>query len=241
MKRNIVKIDKEKCNGCGLCVSACAEGAIKLIDGKAELITDSYCDGLGACLGECPQGAITIEERDAAEFDETAVKKHLAEQQPQSAPKPQHHGCPGMAAFSINEKAAGSSAKSPGHCSPSPSQLRQWPVQLHLVPIQAPYWNGADLLLTADCVSVAYAYFQEKLLKGRKIIIACPKLDDTGNYLEKLTEILRENDIKSLTAARMEVPCCGGIVRLAQLALEASGKDIELKEIIIGVDGTIKN
>jgi len=241
MKRNIVKIDKEKCNGCGLCVSACAEGAIKLIDGKAELITDSYCDGLGACLGECPQGAITIEERDAAEFDETAAKKHLAEQQPQSAPKPQHHGCPGMAAFSINEKAAGSSAKSSGHCSPSPSQLRQWPVQLHLVPIQAPYWNGADLLLTADCVSVAYADFQENLLKDRKIIIACPKLDDTGNYLEKLTEILRENDIKSLTAARMEVPCCGGIVRLAQLALEASGKNIEFKEIIIGVDGTIKN
>jgi Pyruvate/2-oxoacid:ferredoxin oxidoreductase delta subunit len=243
MKRNIVKIDKEKCNGCGLCVSACAEGAIKLINGKAELITDSYCDGLGACLGECPQNAITLEERDAAEFDEAGVKKHLAETRQQSLPKRQHHGCPGMAAFSINEKAAGSSAKSSGHCSPSPSpsQLRQWPVQLHLVPVQAPYWNGADLLLAADCVSVAYADFQEKLLNGRKIIIACPKLDDTGNYLEKLAAILRENDIQSLTVARMEVPCCGGIVRLAQLALEASGKDIEFKEIIIGIDGTIKH
>ena len=240
MKRNIVKINKEKCNGCGLCVSACAEGAIKLINGKAELITDSYCDGLGACLGECPQGAITIEERDAAVFDEAAVKKHLAEQQQQSSSKQQPHGCPGMAAFSINEKAAGSSAKSSGHHSPSPSQLRQWPVQLHLVPVQSPYWNGADLLLAADCVSVAYADFQEKLLKGRKIIIACPKLDDTGNYLEKLTAILRENDIRSLTVARMEVPCCGGLVRLAELALEASGKDIELKEIVIGVDGSEK-
>jgi NAD-dependent dihydropyrimidine dehydrogenase PreA subunit len=239
MKRNIVKIDPDKCNGCGLCVSACAEGAIKLINGKAELITDSYCDGLGACLGECPQGAIAIEERDAAGFDEAAVKRHLTERQ--SPPKQQHHGCPGMAAFSINEKAAGSSAKSSGHPSPTPSELRQWPVQLHLVPVQAPYWNGADLLLAADCVSVAYADFQEKLLKGRKVIIACPKLDDTGNYLEKLTDILRENDIRSLTAARMEVPCCGGIVRLAELALEASGKDIEFKEIIIGVDGTIKN
>lgn len=240
MKRNIVKIDQEKCNGCGLCVSACAEGAIKLINGKAELITDSYCDGLGACLGECPQGAITIEERDAAEFDEAAVKKHLTEQQPQSRPKHQHQGCPGMAAFSINEKAVGSSAKSSGHPYPTPSELRQWPVQLQLVPVQAPYWNGADLLLAADCVSIAYADFQEKLLKGRKIIIACPKLDDTGNYLEKLTEILKENDIRSLTAARMEVPCCGGIVRLAELALKSSGKDIELKQIIIGVDGSIK-
>lgn len=144
-----------------------------------------------------------------------------------------------MRSFAINEKAASSSVKSSGL--PSPSELRQWPVQMHLTPIQAPYWTGADLLLAADCVPVAYADFQNKLLKGRKIIIACPKLDDTGNYLEKLTAILRENDIHSLTAARMEVPCCGGIVRLAQLALEASGKDIEFKEIIIGVDGTIKN
>ena len=240
MKRNIVKIDKEKCNGCGLCASACAEWAIRLINGKAELITDSYCDGLGACLGECPQNAITIEERDAAEFDETAVKKHLTEQQPQSSPEPRHHGCPGMTALSINEKAAGSSAKGSGHFYPSPSQLRQWPVQLCLAPVQASYWNGADLLLAADCVSVAYADFQEKLLKGRKIIIACPKLDDTGNNLDKLTEILKENDIKSLTAAKMEVPCCGGIVRLAELALRASGKNIEFKEITIGVDGTVK-
>ncbi|MEI8246735.1 MAG: 4Fe-4S binding protein [Lentisphaerota bacterium] len=239
MKRNIVKIDKEKCNGCGLCASACAEGAIRLIKGKAELITDSYCDGLGACLGECPQGAIMIEERDAAEFDAAAVKIHLKEEQPQSPPESRHHSCAGTA-FTINEKAAGSSAKSSGHFYPSPSQLRQWPVQLHLVPIQAPYWNGADLLLTADCVSVAYADFQEKMLKGRKIIIACPKLDDTGNYLDKLTEILKENDIKSLTAVRMEVPCCGGIVRLAELALHASGKDIEFNEITIGVNGTVK-
>ena len=239
MKRNIVKIDKEKCNGCGLCASACAEGAIRLIKGKAELITDSYCDGLGACLGECPQGAIMIEERDAAEFDAAAVKIHLKEEQPQSPPESRHHSCAGTA-FTINEKAAGSSAKSSGHFYPSPSQLRQWPVQLHLVPIQAPYWNGADLLLTADCVSVAYADFQEKMLKGRKIIIACPKLDDTGNYLDKLTEVLKENDIKSLTAVRMEVPCCGGIVRLAELALHASGKDIEFNEITIGVNGTVK-
>ena len=237
MKRNIVKIDKEKCNGCGLCVNACAEGAIQMINGKAELVTDSYCDGLGACLGECPQNAITIEERDAAEFDEAAVKKHLVKKI--ISDSKHHHGCPGAKAFAINERAANSSAKSVGQT--SPSMLSQWPVQMHLVPIQAPYWNGADLLLAADCVSVAYADFQKNLLQGRKIIIACPKLDDTGDYLEKLTAILRENDIRSLTAARMEVPCCGGIVRLAELALAASGKEIEFKEIVIGVDGTIKS
>ena len=239
MKRNIVKIDKEKCNGCGLCASACAEGAIRLIKGKAELITDSYCDGLGACLGECPQGAIMIEERDAAEFDAAAVKIHLKEEQPQSPPESRHHSCAGTA-FTINEKAAGSSAKSSGHFYPSPSQLRQWPVQLHLVPIQAPYWNGADLLLTADCVSVAYADFQEKMLKGRKIIIACPKLDtNKESYLQKLTSMISDTKINSLTVVIMEVPCCGGLLQMALSARENAKRNIPIKKAIVSVQGEV--
>jgi Fe-S-cluster-containing hydrogenase component 2 len=233
-KRNIVKIDEDKCNGCGLCVSACAEGAIQMVDGKAKLVTDSYCDGLGACLGECPQGAITIEEREADEFDEAAVKEHLEKEKNPAPAKPTaHSGCPGLAARSFNTERKPGLPSSTGN----ESELRQWPVQLHLVPTLAPYWEGADILLTADCVAIAYADFQADLLRGRKVITACPKLDDTSPYIDKLTEILSQNNIKSLTVAHMEVPCCSGIVRLAVEALNGSGKKIPVKLVKIGIAG----
>jgi Pyruvate/2-oxoacid:ferredoxin oxidoreductase delta subunit len=279
MKRNIIHIDQEKCNGCGLCVSACAEGAIQLIDGKARLVTDSYCDGLGACLGHCPMDAITIIERDADAFDEKAVEAHLESQgrkphshaaphpAPSLQPAPHHHGgCPGSATRILQP--GGHSAPS-GGCpgsmlqmlkqkrfqqqpagerpaavsaagAPPPSELRQWPVQLHLVPVSSPAWENADLLLCADCVPVAYAGFQQHLLRGRQIIIACPKLDNTANYLDKLTAILRDNDVRSLAVARMEVPCCSGLARLAENAVAASGKDIPLEQIVVNIDGGLQ-
>ena len=239
MKRNIINIDESKCNGCGLCVSACAEGAIQLVNGKAKLVSEIYCDGLGACLGECPQGAITIEERDASAFDVNAVHKHLET----LAQKPKkeihsHSGCPGMAAMSFNNKDKNSNT---GHrqdaCATLSSELTQWPVQMHLVPPVAPYWDNADLLICADCVPFAYPNFHSELLKGKKLLIACPKLDDTDPYLEKLTTIFKENNIKSITVARMEVPCCGGIVMITQRALQASGKIIPFSTVIISIRG----
>ncbi len=236
MKRNIVNIDEHKCDGCGLCVSACAEGAIQLVNGKAKLVSEIYCDGLGACLGECPQGAITIEERDASAFDEKAVHKHLEK----LAAKPkkekhQHSGCPGMVAMSLSNKDKNSSSPAKR----LDSELSQWPVQMHLVPPVAPYWDNADLLICADCVPFAFPNFHSELLKGKKLLIACPKLDDTEPYLEKLTTIFKENDIKSITVARMEVPCCGGIVMIAQRALQDSGKKIPFSTVIVGIRGEI--
>lgn len=251
MKRNIIQIDQEKCNGCGLCVNACAEGAIQLIDGKAKLITDSYCDGLGACLGHCPMDAITIIEREAEAFDEKAVEAHL------HSHKQQHQGCPGTAVRTLKPASPstpecgcpGSMLRTLNFNRPSgttrsssnaPSELRQWPVQLHLVPVASPNWQGADLLLCADCVPVAYGDFQQNLLRGRQIIIACPKLDNSANYLDKLTAILRDNDIHSLAVARMEVPCCSGLAHLAEDALAASGKDIPFEQIIVNIDGSLQ-
>lgn len=227
-KRKIIVVDKDKCNGCGHCVSACAEGALQIVDGKASLISEIYCDGLGACIGKCPQDAIKIEEREAKAFDEEAVK----------AKSIKSAGCPGMRSFSISrEKNKGSVP----HHGKYISELSQWPVQLHLVPVNAPYWNGAELLLSADCVPFAYAGFHAELLKGKKVINACPKLDDTEPYLEKLTAILRENNIKSITVAYMEVPCCSGIVQLAKSALENCGRKISFSTIKIGINGEIQD
>lgn len=223
MKRNIITIDKEKCDGCGKCVSACAEGAIQLINGKAELVSEVYCDGLGACLGECPRDAIKIEEREAPAFDEAAVKKHLTEEK--------GHSCPGSMSFSLKKN------ESPAAEGDYPSALSQWPVQLRLAPIQAPYWAKANLLITADCVPFAYGDFHRKFLKDRKVVAACPKLDDCSTYVEKLSQILSFNDIKSVMVMRMEVPCCSGIVRMTKTALAQSGKDIPLKIIKITISG----
>lgn len=231
-KRNIILIDKEKCNGCGLCVKACAEGALKIVNGKAELVSEIYCDGLGACLGECPQDAIKIVQKEAEAFDEKAVQTHLGTKQEHH----EHggHQCPGMKSFEIP---ANDSA--PCQCSANKSQLAQWPVQLHLVPVQAPFWKDADILIAADCVPCAYPDFHQSLLRDRKLIIACPKLDDTSEYKEKLTEIFANNDIKSITVAHMEVPCCTGLLNIAREAYMESGKNIPFTTIKIAIKGNI--
>jgi NAD-dependent dihydropyrimidine dehydrogenase PreA subunit len=248
MLRKIVRIDPEKCNGCGDCVPSCAEGAITIINGKAVLAAENLCDGLGACLGECPMDAITVEEREADEFDESAVEKHLASQgrpapvahHTTAAPAPaahHHGGCPGSRALSFaapQDTAAASPAGS------RQSQLGQWPVQLHLVSTTAPYFQGADLLITADCVPVAYAGYHEDFLKGKAVVMGCPKLDDNNFYQQKLTELFSKSDVKSITVLKMEVPCCGGIAVAARQALAASGKQIPYKEVTIGIKGDIK-
>lgn len=250
MLRKIVKIDQEKCDGCGLCVPSCAEGAIKIVNGKAVLAADNLCDGLGACLGECPRDAITVEEREADEFDEAAVEKHLAAQgrpapvHQHAAPAPsapvQHHhggGCPGSRAMSFTRPQENTTAEPTAS---RQSQLGQWPVQLSLVPTTAPYFQGADLLIAADCVPFAYAGFHEEFLKGRAVVIGCPKLDDNQFYMQKLTELFSKSDIRSITVLKMEVPCCGGIAVAAQQALAACGKQIPFKVVTIGIQGNIK-
>jgi len=216
--RKIVKIDPEKCNGCGQCVHACHEGAIQLVNGKAKIVKESYCDGLGACLGECPQGAITLEEREAEVYDAAAAE----------AP---HSGCPGARMMTFRKKPSAANAAA------TPSELRQWPVQLQLVPVRAPYWAEADLLIAADCVAVAYGDFQRRLLRDRRVIIACPKLDNTETYVDKLTNIFMINNIRSVTVAFMEVPCCSALVRMVRTALAQSGKTLPLQLIRIGVAG----
>jgi len=243
--RKIVKIDEEKCNGCGLCIPNCAEGALQIVDGKAKLLSEKFCDGLGACLGHCPQDAITIIERQAEDFDEGAVELHLHEKkETKSVPKPEPQpkpvqfsgGCPSSRPMQF---------KVPKHIgtestSPSVSMLCQWPVQLKLVPVNAPYFQDADLLVVADCVPFAYANFHQDFLKGRAVVVGCPKLDDIQYYKEKLTEIFKTNPIKSVTVPYMEVPCCFGLVKATEDAIKASGKNIPLRKIEIGIRGEIK-
>ncbi len=248
MIRKIVTIDPNKCNGCGLCVPACAEGAIRIEYGKAVLAADNLCDGLGACLGECPQDAIQIVEREADDFDEAAVEEHLLKSgRTHAAPAhhvlpaephrvAQHGGCPGSRAMTFERPAADPSPTG----SKQPSRLGQWPVQLHLVPTSAPYFQDADLLIAADCVAFAYADFHRDFLAGKALVIGCPKLDDNRFYTEKLTELFRVATIRSVTVLRMEVPCCGGIVMAARQALAASGKNIPFKEVTISLSGDVK-
>ena len=245
--RKIVRIDEEKCDGCGLCIPACHEGAIQLVDGKARLVSDRYCDGLGACLGECPQDAITIEEREADEFDEEAVEQrlHTQEATPQphaahaahAAHPPLHGGCPGAAAMQFARPAQ---TEDSDNGSARQSQLAQWPVQLSLVPPNAPYFEGAELLVTADCVPFAYADYHRDFLKGKAVVVGCPKLDDIEFYRDKLTAILQASNVKSVTVLHMEVPCCFGIVAAAQQAVAASGKDIPFETVTIGIQGDRK-
>lgn len=242
--RNIVKIDESKCDGCGLCVTACAEGAIQLIDGKARLVSETYCDGLGACLGHCPQDAITIEQRDAAEFDEAATHEYLKQldaQKAQPAPPKKDAGfvCPGMRMMQF-DKAAAPKPTARTDAVDRPSQLAQWPVQLHLVSPMAPYFAGAELVLTADCVPFAMADFHDKLLSGRAIAIACPKLDETSPYVEKLAQLIKHNNLKRLTVVHMEVPCCTGLVRLARQAMALAGVDVPFEDVTISLQGQIK-
>lgn len=231
MIRKIIKIDEEKCNGCGLCAKACHEGAIEMIDGKAKLTREDYCDGLGDCLPACPTGAIKFEEREAPAYNEEAVKKAKMNKQGERLPC----GCPGMNSKVIKREAV---IADETVSQPITSQLQQWPVQIKLVPVNAPYFNQANLLIAADCTAYAYANFHNEFIRNKITLIGCPKLDE-GDYTEKLTEIISGNDIKSVTIVRMEVPCCGGIENAAKRALQTSGKFIPWQVVTISTDGRI--
>jgi ferredoxin len=250
MKRKIITIQEDLCDGCGNCVSACSEGALQIIDGKARLVKEDFCDGFGDCMGECPTGALKIEEKESKPFDieatkeyllqakgreavwrmEEAQKKHEAKEQ-----KPLPCGCPGSLAQTIQiTKPEGVSP----HGTLQP-HLSNWPVQIHLLPLKAQFYRGANLLVAADCCSYAYAGFHQDFIRGHTLAIGCPKLDNTGTYGEKLATILRENDIRSVSVAFMEVPCCTGLVKLVEAAVKDSGKEIPLKKTKIGIQGRI--
>ena len=232
MKRRIIHIDESRCDGCGLCAAACHEGAIEMVDGKARLTREDYCDGLGDCLPACPAGAITFEEREAPAYDHAAVLAAKAAKAAQAAPLP--CGCPGSQSRAI-QRPAESAAPAAGEI---PSQLRQWPVQIKLAPVNAPWFDGCDLLIAADCTAYAYGAFHRDFIRGKVTLIGCPKLDE-GDYTEKLTAILAGNDVRSVTVARMTVPCCGGIQRAVEAAVSASGKQIPLHVAVISPDGAV--
>ena len=235
MIRKIIRIDKEKCNGCGVCADACHEGAIDIINGKAELVREHFCDGLGDCLPECPTGAISFEEREAPEYDEEAVKeaqkKIFAKNQAMTA----HAGCPGSKSMQIQRKEA-SETETTSSTQNQVSKLQNWPVQIKLAPVNAPYFNGAKLLIAADCTAYAYAGFHQDFIRNKVTLIGCPKLDQV-DYSEKLTEIIQNNNIQSVTIVRMEVPCCGGLEMAAKKALQDSGKFLPWQVITISIDG----
>lgn len=257
MIRKIIHIDEELCNGCGLCANACQEGAIGIVDGKAKLLRDDYCDGLGNCLPVCPTNAISFIEREAAAFDEAAVEANMKANSEKAnvtantnintnsiegtqGVKKVFTGCPGSMARKI-PRTSQNPKEDRNHVQvniSSESELRQWPVQIKLVPVNAPYFDGAHLLIAADCTAYAYANFHQEFIRGKITLIGCPKLDE-GDYSEKLTEIIRQNNIKSVTIVRMEVPCCGGLARAAETALRNSGKFIPWQVKIISTDGQI--
>ncbi len=243
-KRKIIEIDRDQCNGCALCTTACAEGALELdAEGKAVLVKEIFCDGLGACLSVCPTGALKIIERDAKGYNAAETHTHVLETRgPEAAA--QVHGakrhsapssCPGSAAREIPE----AERAAPGGTVSGRSELGQWPIQLHLVSPFAPYFEGSDLLVAADCTAFALGSFHSDLLKGNRLVIACPKLDETEGYAEKLAEIFRQNHLKSLTVAVMTVPCCSGLLRLVETALEISGVSLDLKKVVVGIDGRV--
>lgn len=255
--RNIIKIDEDKCNGCGQCIVDCAEGALAIVDGKAKLIKESYCDGLGACLGNCPTGALTLEEREAPEFElPEDMAAHAAVSAPHAhaaahavAPKPSgcpsggfasphaapSGGCPGSRARQFQRQETAAAAPT----AESPSELGHWPIQLHLVNFAAPHFQNADILIAADCSAFACGSFHPRLLKGKAVAIACPKLDDPSGYLEKLTALFQHANPRSVTITRMEVPCCGGISQWVLRARSQAGSTVPVQEITIGVEGAI--
>lgn len=237
--RKIIEIDEDKCTGCGLCIPGCAEGALQIVDGKARLVKDIYCDGLGACLGECPEDALKIVERDADGFDEEAAMEHVKEtggepQEKAEAKEAPSFGCPSSQAMSFSRKEA-----APESAGELPSELTHWPVKIDLVNPRAPFLKDADLLIAADCAPFAYASFHDKLIRGHALIIGCPKLNDPDAYLRKITDIIKENDLKSVTVVHMEVPCCFGLNHIVDKAIMLSGKNVEKKTIVVGVKGDI--
>jgi ferredoxin len=275
MKRQIIRIDDEKCNGCGLCIPNCPEGALQIIDGKARLVSDLFCDGLGACIGHCPEGAITVEEREAGEYDEPSVIENVARQGENVVRAHLEHleehgqhdhlkeaiaylvekelgvpeefaapaggaarvpvaGCPGCQVSDFRDNGDRTETTDDA---PVPSELRQWPVQIKLVPPSAPYLQNADLLIAADCVPFSYADFHRDFLRGRVLLVGCPKLDDAAYYREKLTEIFKLNDIRSITVVQMEVPCCFGLMKIVKAALAAAGSEAPVENVVIGVKG----
>lgn len=251
MKRKVITINEELCDGCGNCVSACSEGALQIVNGKAKLVKENFCDGFGDCIGECPTGALTIEEKESRLFDEEATKEHLLKTKGKEAVwrmeeaqrkhnskerPPMPCGCPGSLAqtFKRTEKVVEHSHQK------VESQLGNWPVQIALLPLKASYYEGADLLVAADCCAYAYGGFHNDFIKGHTLAIGCPKLDNASAYVEKLASILSENDIKSVTVTYMEVPCCMGLVRLVEEAVKQSGKDIPVEKIEIGIRGQVK-
>ncbi len=253
-KRKIIEIDREKCNGCGLCTKACAEGALVLDEHKkAVLVKEIFCDGMGACLDVCPVDALKIVERDSSGYDPQAAFDHVLKTQGSAAakkvhgaavvhgsgPLPHFGGCPGSMAREIRPS-SGSAKKetAPGSVQ---SELSQWPIQLHLISPLAPYFKECDLLIAADCTAFTLGSFHQDLLKGKKLVIACPKLDETGSYVEKIAALLQNNTVYSLTVAIMEVPCCSGLFRMAQEAVELSGKHLPVKRVVIGLDGTLQS
>jgi NAD-dependent dihydropyrimidine dehydrogenase PreA subunit len=246
--RKVVHIDEELCDGCGVCVPSCHEGALQVIDGKARLLGDNLCDGLGDCLGECPQGAITVEERDAVDFDAAAVKRHL-EKRENAATETNRvaefkldgghaGGCPGSRILQFNSQPA--DTEQSAMPSSQPTQLRQWPVQLHLLKPTAPYFHEADVLLAADCTAYALGNFHDKHLKGKTLAIACPKLDQgMDSYLAKLVAMVDEAKINTLTVLMMEVPCCGGLLGLAKEAVSRASRKIPIRQLVVGVRGNM--
>lgn len=229
--RNIINIDEDKCNGCGQCIVDCAEAAIEIINGKAKLVKEMYCDGLGACIGGCPTGALTIVQREAQPFDEEATERHVQEVKDKAA---EPCGCPGSRQVDFAQKTTSHQG-----LSETKPELTNWPVQLKLIATNAPYLENADLLLAADCTAFSAVNFHSRFIKGKKLLIACPKLDDAQLYFEKLTEMFSENNIRSLSVVRMEVPCCGGLGYIVKEALKKSGKDIPYNEVVIGIKGDI--
>lgn len=235
--RKIIKINEEKCDGCGLCVPACAEGALQIVNGKAKLIKESYCDGLGACLGECPQGAISIEEKEVEQFDEEAAIKHQADEVDTEGSLP--CGCPSTMVTQFKRQSVSVNTKNVAIR--MRSMLTHWPVQLTLVPPSAGFLQGSDLVLSADCVPFAYADFHSDFLNNHVLLIACPKLDDFQSHQKKLNDILKHSDIKSLTVIHMEVPCCTGLLHMAKQAIAVNGNNIKLRTVVIGVKGEKKS
>ncbi len=242
MLRRIIKIDEEKCNGCGACAAACHEGAIEMIDGKAKLTREDYCDGLGDCLPNCPADAIHFEEREAPAYNEAAVlaakaakRAKVMGQGEKTNKAPLPCGCPGSQSKAIRREASEPASQAAANIT---SQLSQWPVQIKLVPTNAPYFDGANLLIAADCTAYAYGNFHQEFIRNHITVIGCPKLDE-GDYADKLTEIIANNNIKSVTIVRMEVPCCGGIEQAAKRALQASGKFIPWRVVIVSTDGRL--